>query len=236
MLFLGFRPSIRSGERRPLTQVADEAIGNAMPAKALTRDESKAITKRRLLEAALRIMSESSGRQLTASRVAREAGIAQPTFYVHFRDLDDLLQAVGEIQIDELRREFQKARGQIEMQALARGDRTDALREAFRVPLRTIMSRPTQFRVYVQERLHSDSPLGRYCRQIHSELRRDLLDDLRNLDRFTGRVRADDQLKMLADGLMALTETLGFGCLEGRYADVDAALDVIVDFATGALV
>lgn len=208
----------------------------SMAAKILTRDESKAITKRRLLEAALHIVSESSGRQLTASRVAREAGVAQPTFYVHFRDLDDLLQAVGEIQIGELRRELKKARGHIEMQSLARGDRTETLRDAFRVPLRTIMSRPAQFRVYVQERLHSDSPLGRYCRQIHSELRRDLLDDLRNLDRFTGRVRSEDQLKMLADGLMTLTETLGLGCLEGRYADLDAALDVIVDFATGALV
>jgi TetR/AcrR family transcriptional regulator, fatty acid biosynthesis regulator len=221
---------------RPLTQLADEVIGESIMAKILTRDESKAITKRRLLEAAMRIMSESSGRQLTASRVAREAGVAQPTFYVHFTDLDDLLQAVGEIQIDELRREFQKARAHIEMQALARGDRTETLRDAFQVPLRTILSRPMQFRLYVQERLHSDSPLGRYCRQIHVELRRDLLADLRSLDRFTGRERSEDHLKMLADGLMALTETLGLGCIEGRYGDVDAAVDVIVDFATGALV
>lgn len=229
---------VRSGACAPpaLTQLAYDDIGEFVRTKALTREESKAITKRRLLEAALRITSESSGRQLTASRVAREAGVAQPTFYVHFRDLDDLLQAVAELQIDELRKEFQKARRRIELQGLARGDRTEALREAFRVPLKTILARPVQFRVFVRERLHTDSPLGRHCRQIDDELRRDLVNDLRNIDRYTGRVRSDAQLKMIADGLVALTEALGLGCLEGRYADVEAAVDVIVDFASGALV
>lgn len=219
-----------------MTQVAYSGIGQCVRAKALTRDESKAITRRRLLEAALRITSESGGRRLTASRVAREAGVAQPTFYVHFHDLDDLLQALAELQIDELRRELQKARRQIEVKALARGDRTDALREAFRLPLETILERPVQFRVFIRERLHSDSPLGRYCRQIAEELRRDLVEDLRNIDRYTGRVRSEAQLRMLADGLVALTEALGLGCLEGRYSDVEAAVDVIVDFASGALV
>lgn len=219
-----------------MTQLAYSGIGEIVRPKALTRDESKAITRRRLLEAALRITSESSGRQLTASRIARAAGVAQPTFYVHFRDMDDLLQAIAELQMDELRREFQKARRQIQVPDLARGDRTEALREAFRVPLKTIVDRPMQFRVFVRERLHSDSPLGRHCRQIDNELRRDLVQDLRNIDRYTGRVRSDADLTMIADGLVALTEALGLGCLEGRYSDIEAAVDVIVDFASGALV
>jgi len=204
--------------------------------KALTRDEAKAITRRRLVEAAVRLVSGSGGRALTASAVAREAGVAQPTFYVHFRDLDDLLRAVAEIQIDELRREFQKARSRIELEALARGDRTEALRNAFRVPLQTIVSRPVAFRVYVQERPHGDTELGRHCRQIDEELRRDLVEDLARLDRFTGRGRGPEELNMLADGLISLTEALGLGILDGRYANLERAVEILVDFARGALV
>jgi AcrR family transcriptional regulator len=219
-----------------LTRVADDAIGERVAQRALTRDEAKSITRRRLIEAALRLTSNSGGRKVTASAVAREAGVAQPTFYVHFKDLDDLLQAVAELQIDELRRDFKKARDRIELAALARGDRTDALRDAFRVPLQTILARPVQFRVYVRERLHGDSPLARHCRLIDEELRRDQLEDLRRLDRYTGKGRTDSQLTMLADGLVALTETLGLGLLEGRYADLEHAVDLVVDFASGALV
>jgi AcrR family transcriptional regulator len=206
-----------------------------VPPKTLTREESKAITRRRLVEAALRLTSQSGGRSLTASRVAREAGVAQPTFYVHFRDLDDLLEAVAEVQIEGLRRDFQKARNRIDMAALARGDRSEALREAFRVPLQTILSRPVEFRVYVQERAHGETPLARHCRQIDDELRRDLMADLRTLERYAGRGRSDLELVMLADGLIALTEALGLGCLDGRYTNVEQAVDVLVDFARGAL-
>jgi AcrR family transcriptional regulator len=219
-----------------LTQLADNGIGQSVQPKSLTRDEAKAITRRRLLEAALRITSQSGGRQLTASRIAREAGVAQPTFYVHFRDLDDLLQAVAELQMDELRRELQKARRNIDVGALARGDPGEALREAFRLPLKTILAHPVQFRVFIRERLHSDSPLGRHCRQIDAELRRDLVEDLSNIDRYTGHARTPEQLAMLGDGLVALTEALGLGCLEGRYADIEAAVDVLVRFASGALI
>jgi AcrR family transcriptional regulator len=205
-----------------------------VPPKALTREESKAITRRRLVEAALRLTSEG-GRNLTTSRVAREAGVAQPTFYVHFRDLDDILEAVAEVQIEGLRRDFHKARNRIDVAALARGDTTEALREAFRLPLQAILARPVQFRVYVQERAHGKTPLGRHCRQIGDELRRDLVADLRTLERFTGRGRSDLELTMLADGLIALTESLGLGCLDGRYTNVERALDLLVDFARGVL-
>jgi len=40
---------------------------------------------------------------------------------------------------------------------------------------------------------------------------------------------------MLADGLIALTESLGLGCLDGRYTNVERAVDLLVDFARGVL-
>lgn len=202
-----------------------------MSGRPLTRLESKAITRRRLIEAALKLAGESDGRSLTASRVAREAGVAQPTFYVHFRDRDDLLRAVGENQIEELRRELSRSRSRIDLDTLAHDPDGSGLREALRVALETIVSRPMMFRVYIRERTHTDSPLGRHCRRVADDLRADLVSDLRALDRHLGRRRSDTELTMLADGLTAYTETLGLGLLDGRYDDLDAVLETLTRFA-----
>jgi AcrR family transcriptional regulator len=225
----------RSPRAKALTGLTNASIGEHVAAKVLSREEAKTITRRRLIEAGLKLMSQSGGRQLTASAIAREAGVAQPTFYVHFRDLEDLLRSVAEIQIEELRTAFHAARSRIDLAGLARGDEVEAVRDAFRVPLQAILDRPVQFRVYVQERIHADSPLGRHCRKIAEELRRDLIADLGNVDRYTGRERSAVELAMIADGLTALTEAVGLGLLERRYEDVDRAVDVLVGFARGTL-
>jgi AcrR family transcriptional regulator len=48
-------------------------------ARGLTREEGKLITRRRLIEAATRLLGEGGAAGLTASAVAREAGIRRST-------------------------------------------------------------------------------------------------------------------------------------------------------------
>jgi len=203
---------------------------------SLTREESKSITRRRLIEAALRLLAaEGGGRALTASKVAREAGVAQPTFYVHFRDRDDLLRAVGALRIGDLRSGLKQTLARIDLTKLASGDQDEALRDAFRLSLRTIVEQPTLYRVYVRERLHGDSPLGDHCRRLAAELRTDLLESLRAWAAWTGRAPGDDELGLIADGITGLTETIGLAYLDGCYADLEQVVDVLVRFTRGAL-
>ena len=46
------------------------------------------MTRHRLLRAATELLAEQGYERLTTGRVAERAGVAQPTFYVHFSDLD----------------------------------------------------------------------------------------------------------------------------------------------------
>jgi len=201
-------------------------------ARALTREESKAVTRKRLIDAALKLAGESGGSSLTASSIAREAGVAQPTFYVHFRDRDDLLRALGEVQIEGLRRNLARSRSEIDLDAPEGGaPDDDALRGAFRIAIEAAIGAPVLFRVYIRERTQTDTPLGRHCRRVADELRADLVDDLRALDEHLGRERTETRLEMLADGLTAYTEALSLGYLDGRYEDLDEALDALSSFA-----
>src|SRR5256885_8701881 len=85
----------------------------ATVSKPLTREEGKLITRRRLLESAAKTLGETGYGGLSVSAVARAAGVAQPTFYVHFRDKDDLLRVLAEEKLGTLRGQLREARSRV---------------------------------------------------------------------------------------------------------------------------
>jgi AcrR family transcriptional regulator len=198
--------------------------------RPLSREESKLITRRRLLDAAVKILGRSGYGALSVSAVAREAGIAQPTFYVHFADKDDLVRTVAQERIETIRVRLREAR-----RNLVRDGSIDALRETFRLPLRALLESPELFRLYIQEYYQPGSPFGEQARRHQRELEQDLVDDLlaQNIAAETPADR--ERMMMMAEGMIALTQTLGFGYIEGRYTDLEAIVDVLAQFALGVL-
>ncbi len=198
--------------------------------RGLTREEAKLITRRRLLESATRILRESGYGGLSASAVARDAGVAQPTFYVHFVDKDDLVQTLAREKVEALRRALHEARSR-----LKRGSGIDAVRETFLLPLQALLEQPELFRLYVQEAHQPSSPFGEQARKLRGELQADLVADLVELGA-PGRTAADRaRLDMIADAILAQAEALGLGLVEGRYADASAVVDVLTQMTVGTL-
>jgi AcrR family transcriptional regulator len=198
--------------------------------RALTREESKLITRRRLLAAAADILAQGGYGQLSASAVARAAGIAQPTFYVHFRDKEELVRTLAREKLEALRRPLREARRRV-----ARGDGIDALRDTFRMPLRALLEHPELFRLYIQEAHQPGSPFGEHARELGRELEADLVEDLVAAGASAGTRAERQRLEMIAEGVIALTETLGLAYLDGRYTDLEAIVDVLTAFALGAV-
>jgi AcrR family transcriptional regulator len=201
-----------------------------MATRPLTREEGKLITRRRLLEAAARVLREFGHGGLNVSAVAREAGVAQPTFYVHFDDKEDLLRTLAYEKVEAIRRPLKEARAQI---VLGRG--IEAVRETFRLPLATFLEQPELFRLLVQEASQPGSPFGEQARKLQRELEADLVEDLIALGAPAKTSGQRARLEMMAEGMVSLTETLGLGYLEGRYKDLDAVIDVLTQFSIGAL-
>jgi AcrR family transcriptional regulator len=201
-----------------------------MPSRALSRDESKAITRQRLLDGAARLLGEVGYGGLSTSAVARVAGVAQPTFYVHFRDMDDLLRTLGAERIGALRSRLRTAR-----EGLLAGRGVDAVRETFRVSLETWIENPGLFRLYAQEQQHPTSPMGKMARDLRAEVHRDLVEDLTRLGLPAANAAERERLHMMADAMIAQTEALARGYLDGVYKSVDAVVDVLTRFAVGVL-
>jgi AcrR family transcriptional regulator len=194
-----------------------------------SREQAKRDTRDRLLAAGLRLLDESGETALTTTAVTRLAGIAQSSFYVHFDDTADLVRALVEQLSEERLRVTRAAR---EASRAAPRD-LEHFRRTFRVPMEHSVAHPRLFRLLVRSRTDRTTPLGAWSRRVLEESRSALVADLVASGMPSRTAVEQRRVEMVADGLIALTETLTLGHLEGRYPDLEEAVDVLVAFSRG---
>jgi AcrR family transcriptional regulator len=202
-----------------------------MTTAPLSRSEAKELTRRRLLRAALHILDEEGEAGLTTVKVSRAAGIAQSSFYVHFRDKQHLLRTLWSEGGDRLLRATREARN---LAREAPNDR-ERHRAAFRVPLEAMCRHPALFRISRRARHDPGSPLADFALQAEQISRDLLVQDLIALGFEADTERDRRRVEMIADGLSGLTEKMALGHLEGRYPDLEEAVDILVAFSRGYL-
>ncbi len=62
----------------------------------MSRRVNKERTRRRLLDGVIKVVYRHGRGALTTGRVAQVAGVAQPTFYVHFSSMDEALEQASD--------------------------------------------------------------------------------------------------------------------------------------------
>jgi TetR/AcrR family transcriptional regulator, fatty acid biosynthesis regulator len=203
--------------------------GGGRMARPLRRVEAKELTRRRLVRAAMQILDERGEAGLSASAVSRVAGIAQSSFYGHFRGREDLLSALGDEAVLHMRRVLRDARQR------SREEPTDLerMRATFRLPLESVAAHPALFRLGLRTRHEPASPIGEATRELLVGYRRDLYDDLMMLGYAGTSPGERRRVEMIADGYIALTEALATGHVEGRYPNLDEIVDVLMVFTIG---
>jgi AcrR family transcriptional regulator len=146
---------------------------------------------------------------------------------VHFRDKHELVRTLAEARVGELAR-LRRLR-EVVRRARRRRDPRDLPR------LLRAQRPPGLFRLSLQERMQPDSPFGEQSRRLYDELRRDLAEDLLAFGLPAATEPERQRVAMIADAIVAQTEALGTGWVEGRYADLEAVVDVLTAFTLGVL-
>lgn len=189
----------------------------------LSREEAKLITRHRLMQAGLAVLAEEGFEGLTTGRVAKRAGVAQPTFYVHFKDMDELLRAIAEDQVGRLRTALRELRQQLRQ---GNSNPMEIVRETYRLPLRVITEQyGGTLRLFISELYRPKSPLGHYARNTFQEICQDLVDDISAFG--LGAHCPPEKLSLICEGLIALTAHYGIALLEGRRNDLEAVVDLL---------
>lgn len=121
----------------------------------MSRQINKERTRRRLLQAILKTIHRYGYGALTTGRVAQLAGVAQPTFYVHFRSMDQALEEVAEWVAEELGPSFD-ATAAAELERAA-----EVLEQAVLTCTRSLIRDRKVAEVFLRSRRDETSALGK---------------------------------------------------------------------------
>jgi len=188
----------------------------------MSRQINKERTRRRLLQAILKTIQRYGYGTLTTGRVAQLAGVAQPTFYVHFRSMDQALEQVAEWVADELGPGL-GPEASVELEQAA-----DVLEEAVRKCTSSLVHDRKVAEVFLRSRRDRTSPLGRRWTLLTGSLRE-------RMRQIVVQVRPDitpSDAALHAELLVSVILGLAEAHLDGRLDDLDRATAI----ATHAIV
>ncbi|MBZ0233672.1 MAG: TetR/AcrR family transcriptional regulator [Deltaproteobacteria bacterium] len=191
----------------------------------LTRRETSAVTRRRLIDAAIELLREAGPAAATTGRIARAAGLAQASFYAHFRDRDACLGAaaheIGEHVLARLRGA---------LLPIDARDLRGSIRRVYAALLDVFAADRELTLLFIAHRADASSPLGEGLRASLARARADLVTAIRLYGVRPSAAEAACYAELLVSVMLGLAESV----LAGR-VERELGLDAVADVTYGAL-
>src|SRR5438105_3499816 len=120
-------------------------------------------TRAKLIHVTIELVRNEGLAALTTSRITREAGIAQPGFYAHFKNIEDVLRTAVAQVIEDIRRKTKERRRNLFNRIGA--DPRQAIRSNYEDMLNAFMSEPVFAELLLRYR-RDNSLLGKSMRRV----------------------------------------------------------------------
>jgi AcrR family transcriptional regulator len=195
-------------------------------------------TRARLIQVTIDLVRTEGLSALTTSRITRAAGIAQPGFYAHFKNVDDLLrQAIGQV-LNEMREKIRAARRRSfeRIDSVENPANLDTLRAAYEDGLTVFLSDPAFAELFLRYR-RDPSLLGGYMRRAMDGVRADITEDIWMRAQATG-VPAErfPEISFWAEQVLALYFVAAEAMLDKRYGSREMLLDSLARSAQAIMI
>jgi TetR/AcrR family fatty acid metabolism transcriptional regulator len=176
----------------------------------------------RILEAAVKVFARQGFRQSTVAQIAKEAGVADGTIYLYFKNKDDILVHFFSFKAKQVFDRFRKE--------VARGaDSLEKLRNLIRVHLGEFQRDPDMAVVY-QIETHQSRRLAEEQIREMGKMYRDIISDIVEEGQQEGLIRRDLYLSLVKRFILgAVEETIGTWLYSGRSYDLVSMADPLVD-------
>lgn len=175
-----------------------------------------------ILEAAIKVFARQSFHQSTVAQIAREAGVADGTIYLYFKNKDDILVQFFSFKAKQV---FDRFREEV-----ARGaDSLAKLRNLIRVHLGEFQRDPDMAIVYYVE-THRISRLAEEQIREMGKMYHDIISDIVEEGQQQGLIRRDLYLGLVKRLVLgAVNETIGAWLHSGRGYDLISMADPLTD-------
>ncbi|MCG8670638.1 MAG: TetR/AcrR family transcriptional regulator [Pseudomonadales bacterium] len=201
--------------------------------KKLSRKEQKALTRDRIVDAGIQVLLDDGFDGFKMRPVANKAGIAQPTIYAHFENMEALLEAISQKIKDHYIYPMQAT--MLSMVDTITIDQLPALfKNIFTAIIELYLSKPELFwhtvsggRGNAQYGEFMQKDLDGY-RQIWSDF---FLQNAHKLELQIDKEKTD----MTVDCIFGMLDAFIFGYLQKRYTDKDKMVNMLTDFTMSQL-
>jgi len=193
---------------------------------ALSRKASKERTHKKLIKATLKVLLREGPADLTTGRIAEEAGVAQPTFYVHFADMDQALSEAADWVEERLNTNLREGRKNLKL-----GSPYETIRNAFQISVESMVKDSRLTSLFLRHRRDTSTPLGRRFRKMHERAREELLRDLKAIG-MTNEMVPD--LGVHAHLVVGMTLSMVEALIDKELQDPEACYDSLARMALGA--
>lgn len=197
--------------------------------KGLTREESKAQTRERILFAAVETLVEEGAPGFSINKVAKRAGIAQPSFYVHFNNVDELFEAVTQEALARYIEPIQKT-----LQEILKDIETDKIKgvldNMFLLAFDVIRDQQDIVRMIWTEREQTKSPIAVHLRRLDEHLVTSWGEVLISIGLISPQERGSVRLKIFIEGCLALLERYITRWLDGEYEDEKVLAEALTHY------
>ena len=176
----------------------------------------------RILEAAVKVFAEQGFFQSTIAQIAKEAGVADGTIYLYFKNKDDILVQFYQYKTGQIFERFREAVGQPKTAE-------EKLRCLIRVHLEEFQKDRNMAIVY-QAETHQNRWLGDQHIKAMSKTYRDIISEVVELGQEEGTIRRDlfmGLVKRLING--AVDEVINAWIHSGGQYDLVTMADPLVD-------
>jgi TetR/AcrR family fatty acid metabolism transcriptional regulator len=176
----------------------------------------------RILEAAVKVFARQGFRQSTVAQIAREAGVADGTIYLYFKNKDDILVNFFSFKAKQV---FDCFRAQVDRGA----DSAQKLRNLVRVHLGEFQRDPDMAVVY-QIETHQSSRLAEVQIREMARMYQGILAEIVEQGQQEGSIRQNLNVGLVKRFILgAVEETIGSWLHAGRTYDLVSMADPLVE-------
>ncbi|MBI4831810.1 MAG: TetR family transcriptional regulator [Candidatus Lindowbacteria bacterium] len=188
------------------------------------RAQRKEENRHRLIQTALEILIEEGLSELTTVNVSARIGLAQPTFYAYFENIEHLLTTAITERGKAIRAAMRKALSRVTPDAVVHGDLLQARALAYCEGLNILLSDPLGTELILRYRRDPTTLVGREVGAVWAEARADFALALQKFARKLGApAKVLKQIPFFAEIMMAETFAVAEALLDGRVTDLDEA-------------
>ena len=184
------------------------------------RQESKLATRERLIDAALELIVEEGSIGFSMNKVTKRAGIAQPSFYNHFDDLEGLFEAMFEVSKDRyfypLRNAF------VELMQTAQMDNIyDIFLRMYTLGLEMIREQGALYRMVLAERAQMHSRFGQHVRTFIEDIQQEWITISLDFGIMEDTPESRMKYRVGLDAMFAMLEGFAIHYIDGRYKTIE---------------